>query len=131
MVGLHLWLPVGHIIVAPYTYVGVMFILTGLGINIWASRRFTQVQTTIKPFETSSHLVIAGVYKVSRNPMYFGMVLMLFGLFILLGSLSPLLIIPLFMGWITIRFIRREEQDLEARFGEAYLAYKTRVRRWI
>ena len=63
--------------------------------------------------------------------MYTGMLISLVGAFVMLGSLTPLLIIPLFFWCIRSRFIAYEEQALERRFGEEYRAYKARVRRFL
>jgi protein-S-isoprenylcysteine O-methyltransferase Ste14 len=63
--------------------------------------------------------------------MYLGMVIGLVGLFIFLGSISPILVIPVFVWLITNRFILPEEKALEKKFGEAYANYKNKVRRWI
>ncbi len=56
---------------------------------------------------------------------------MLAGLAVLLGSLAPLAVVPVFMVLIEYRFIRREEAMLEGTFGAAYTEYRARVRRWI
>ncbi len=63
--------------------------------------------------------------------MYLGMALVLIGVAILLGSLSPFLVIPIFVWLITARFIKFEEKMLEDTFGLKYLDYARRVRRWI
>jgi len=63
--------------------------------------------------------------------MYLGMLLALVGLFLLLGSITPLFVIPIFVWAITKRFLLIEERALEERFGEEYIKYKDRVRRWL
>ncbi len=63
--------------------------------------------------------------------MYLGMALVLLGVAVLLGSLSPLLIIPIFVWLITIKFIKFEENMLAEKFGSQWLEYTKRVRRWI
>ena len=92
---------------------------------------FRQKNTTIKPFEQSSYLVREGIFNYSRNPIYLGMLVVLIGLWIVLGSLSPGFIIPVFAVLIQEMFIKAEEQMLEAKFGEEYQEYKATVRRWI
>ena len=79
----------------------------------------------------STTLVTEGPYHYSRNPMYAGLALTLAGLALVLGSLSPLIVPPIFVWWITTRFIQKEEAMLEQRFGAQYLDYKQRVRRWL
>ena len=68
---------------------------------------------------------------MSRNPIYLGLVLILAGIWIALGTLTPVAVIPLFIAWISFGFIRIEEWMMEETFGEAYRDYCRRVRRWI
>jgi protein-S-isoprenylcysteine O-methyltransferase Ste14 len=105
--------------------------LAGLWINLWASNYFKKVDTTVKPFQTSTHLVTIGFYKYSRHPMYLGMLLILLGIFLLLGSLSPIIILPVYITLITRNFILPEEKMLQETFGDSYQKYKIKVRRWI
>ncbi len=84
-----------------------------------------------KPFEHSTHPITGGMYKVSRNPMYLGMVVILLGIAVLFGSISPFISIPVFIWLIQSNFIRLEEAALEETFGDEYREYKTRVRRWL
>jgi protein-S-isoprenylcysteine O-methyltransferase Ste14 len=102
-----------------------------MAINLIADGKFHEVETTVKPFEKSSTLVTGGVFRISRNPMYLGFVLILLGIAILLGSLSPYLIVILF--WIAMEkvFIETEEKMLESKFGSRWTEYKTSVRRWL
>jgi len=72
-----------------------------------------------------------GFYRFSRNPMYLGMLLILTGIGIWLGNVLALLLAPAFIGIMTHWYIVREEQLLEARFGDQYRAYRQRVRRWL
>jgi protein-S-isoprenylcysteine O-methyltransferase Ste14 len=131
MLALHLALPLAKPLRAPYTWAGFLLIALGIGLAVSAGRLFGRARTTIKPFERSSALVIAGPYRFTRNPMYLGMVVGMLGLAILLGSLTPPLVIPPFVALIQQRFIRAEEADLQAAFGPRYEEYRRRVRRWI
>jgi protein-S-isoprenylcysteine O-methyltransferase Ste14 len=79
----------------------------------------------------SSALVVDGPFRFTRNPVYLGMVLFLFGVGVLLGSLTPFLVIPLFALVIDRRFVRVEEAMLTKAFGPSYSAYQSRVRRWL
>jgi hypothetical protein len=76
-------------------------------------------------------LVTSGIYRYTRNPMYLGTTAFLLGMAIMLGSITALLPVPLFMLVIEYRFIRPEELFLETLFGEDYRAYRERVRRWL
>lgn len=131
MVILHLILPVYHFLVYPYNLTGIIFILAGLWMNIWSSNIFKKSETTVKPFQTSSQLVTTGLYGYSRHPMYLGMVLALSGILLLLGSLSPILVLPIFIVLISRKFIIPEEKMLLDTFSNSYENYKKKVRRWI
>jgi protein-S-isoprenylcysteine O-methyltransferase Ste14 len=131
MAALHFTLPIATLIHPPYTYLGILLVGGGLWMVIWAARLFSRAGTPIKPFERSTHLVTGGPYRITRNPMYLGMVAGLIGVGLLLGSLSPWLVIPAFVYAIQRFFVRHEEALMEERFGEDYLRFKSRVRRWI
>ncbi|HEX6927780.1 MAG TPA: isoprenylcysteine carboxylmethyltransferase family protein, partial [Gammaproteobacteria bacterium] len=79
----------------------------------------------------ASALVVAGIYRRSRNPMYLGFALLLLALGIHLRSLSALLILPAFVLYMNRFQIAPEERALEARFGEEYNVYRQSVRRWL
>lgn len=131
MVLLHVLLPGFRWLAWPWRVMGAAPIAAGAWLNIVGDRQFRRRGTTVRPFHTSSALVTDGAYRYSRNPMYLGMVLILAGTWIILGSLTPLIIVPLFAWWITVKFIREEEQDLAKQFDHEYIEYKSRVRRWL
>ncbi len=131
MAVLHFTVPIVRLIHPPYTTLGVLFVGSGLWTVIWAARLFGRAGTPIKPFEPSTRLVTNGPYRFTRNPMYLGMVAILAGVGLLLGSLGPFLLIPAFVYVIQRHFITREEVVLEKTFGEEYLNFKRTVRRWI
>ena len=130
MVSLHVLVPVQQIIPSRLRYVGVAPLVAGLFLNMWAAKLFGRARTTIKPFQQSSALVVQGPYRLSRNPMYLGMVVALIGVGVLLGSVTPWAVIPAFALVIDRRFIRAEETELGRTFGSAYTAYRATVRRW-
>jgi protein-S-isoprenylcysteine O-methyltransferase Ste14 len=131
MVALHLWFPGVRLLSPPATYAGVALIVAGVVLAVVAKKRFDGVGTTVKPFERSSAVVAHGPFRYSRNPMYLGMFLALFGLSVLLGTLTPAAVIPVFTWIIVTRFVHREERHMEEQFGDAYRDYKRRVRRWL
>ena len=131
MVFFHRVVPWAHILEAPYRYAGLVLAGLALGLIAWAAALFRRAGTNIRPFMPSTALVVAGPYKYTRNPMYLGMAGILLGAAVLMGSLSPFIVIPAFMALITERFIVPEEAKLEAAFGSEYLDYKARVRRWL
>lgn len=130
MVGLHYAVPVARWLSWPWRASGAVPVAAGLLLGLAASRHFTRHDTTIVPFEQSSELITEGPYRYTRNPLYLSMTLMLIGLWVFLGSLSPAVVVPLFVWWIATRFVAKEERHLEAQFGPAYRAYRAKVRRW-
>lgn len=131
MIGLHLLVPVRQLIIAPYRYIGVLLLVTGIVVVLSTARTFRRAETTIKPFEESSALLVGGLYRVTRNPIYVGMVCGLIGVGVLAGSVTPFLVVPAFAYLIDWKFVRAEEAMLEQTFGSRYSDYKARVRRWI
>ena len=130
---LHHWLPLGHLIDFPWNYLGVLPAAIGRVITVAAGNRFRQARTTFDAFRPgdASSLVTDGVFRVSRNPMYFGFALLTLGLAILVDSAWMLLALPISLVLIDRFAITREERYLERKFGEEYLNYKRSVRRWI
>jgi protein-S-isoprenylcysteine O-methyltransferase Ste14 len=102
-----------------------------MGIVVWSWVLFRLAQTTINPFGRASCLVTMGPYRFSRNPMYLGLVAILVGVVLLLGSVSPVLVVPAFAWLMQKRVIEPEERQLEEAFGEEYRTYRQRVRRWL
>jgi protein-S-isoprenylcysteine O-methyltransferase Ste14 len=75
--------------------------------------------------------LIDGVFHFSRNPMYLGFILIVLGVAMLLGTLSPWLVFPPFAWILSCFFVRREEMLLAETFGERWQAYKNVTRRWL
>ncbi len=94
-------------------------------------RSLGKAGTTISPWGTSTALVTNGPYGFSRNPGYLGMALAYAGIALLCGALWPLASLLPTLLVIDRGVIAREEQNLERTFGESYLAYKRRTRRWL
>ena len=114
----------------PALLAGTLLIGAGLGIMIAAVRLFGRAGTPKQPWLPSTALVTDGIYRRTRNPMYAGMLLVYSGLASYLQSLSAaILLIPLVLIFDRL-IIPREEAFLRRRFGQAYLDYCARVRRW-
>lgn len=131
MAGLHMTVPIKILVPAPFNLVGAVLVAAGVVSAAWAAGLFHKASTPIIPFRPSTALVTGGMYRITRNPMYLGMVLALIGIAILLGTVSPFIPIPFFVWQIQRKFIRPEEEFLEEIFGQEYVAYKSRVRRWL
>ena len=82
------------------------------------------------PHKRADRLVTHGAFGFRRNPIYMGEVLMLLGLAQATGNIWMAIMAPLFALGVLVSAILPEERHLEARFGEAYLDYKGRTRRW-
>lgn len=123
--------PIKNILHPPVTYSGAIFIVIGLIITTWSAVLFGKAGTAIKPFEESTHMVTQGMYQLTRNPMYLGMVVFLIGVALLFGTLTPFILIPIFILLIQTIFINNEEIVMEKTFGNEYREYKERVRRWL
>jgi protein-S-isoprenylcysteine O-methyltransferase Ste14 len=97
------------------------------------AREFRRLRTTVNPLhpERATSVVTTGIYRLTRNPMYVGIVLVLLGCFLAFGAASSALGLPAFVLYITRFQIEPEERVLLARFGNEYAAYKARVRRWL
>lgn len=105
----------------------------GLSLDAIALVHFLRSRTTINPLkpESASALVTGGIYRFTRNPMYLGLATLLLAWAIYLGNLAALTGLPLFILYMKRFQIASEERALEARFGAEYIAYRTRVRRWV
>jgi len=107
--------------------------LTGLAIAVFAVFQFRRAGTTPNPMKPhdSATVVVTGVYRYSRNPMYVGDLLILAGWAIWLANAAAFLGLPLFVAYLNRFQISAEERALQARFGAAYAAYRAAVRRWL
>jgi protein-S-isoprenylcysteine O-methyltransferase Ste14 len=105
----------------------------GVGIAVSGVIAFRRAKTTVNPLhpEAMSALVVGGIYRATRNPMYLGMLFTLVGWAVWLGSIVPWLLLPGFVGYINQFQIIPEERVLSAMFGAGFTAYCTRVRRWL
>ena len=111
----------------------LFFLIVALIIIVISIAKFIKIKTTISPLKPNktSILVDSGIYKYTRNPMYLGLLLILFSLFLYLKNFLSFLVLPLFVIYITKNQILPEEKVLENLFGDQYKKYKNKVRRWI
>jgi protein-S-isoprenylcysteine O-methyltransferase Ste14 len=129
---LHTYFPLLQLWQEPWNRIGFVLMAIAIIIDAWSLALFFMHRTTphpLKPEETSK-LVTGGMYQFTRNPMYLGLLLLLAGFAVYLGSLMPLAMLPLFVVLLTNRQILHEERVLEEKFGEEYRTYRERVRRW-
>ena len=93
--------------------------------------RFIRAKTGVVPFSESTTLITDGFYKYTRNPMYVGMNSFLLGLLIILNNPINFTFLVIFFFIVRNLFVIKEEVQMEETFGEDYLTYKGKVRRWL
>ena len=103
----------------------------GMALATWFARTMRAADTTLRTDEPVSSLVQDGPFRYSRNPGYLSLVMLYAGIAILRNALWAILFMPLLLLITQRELIEREERYLERTFGEEYLAYKRRVRRWL
>ena len=115
------------------TILSYVFYFSGFSILILAVSLFKKQNTTVNPIkiENASSLVTSGIFEYSRNPMYLGMALILFGFAIMFNVIGGTLFTFLFTIYITKFQIRPEEEVMERLFREDFLRYKQNVRMWL
>lgn len=94
---------------------------------------FSRAGTTVNPMKpgSSSALVQSGIYSVTRNPMYLGLLLVLLSWAIYLAHVLTVLFLPAFVWYMNRYQIEPEERALASLFGSEFTAYAARVRRWL
>ena len=103
-------------------------VMIGSGIVI-----FRKAETTVAPLhpDKATSLVTRGIYQYTRNPMYFGLLLILFSFGLYLQNLASMFALPIYVWFISKYQIIQEEEALYKVFGDDYQNYQDRVRRWI
>jgi protein-S-isoprenylcysteine O-methyltransferase Ste14 len=110
---------------------GGALLLAGLALLFSFERSFSQKQTPANPWRTTTAIATDGPYRFTRNPAYVGMALVYVGIALCSQALWVLLPLPVVLAIIDRGVIAREERYLERKFGQEYLDYKHRVRRWV
>jgi protein-S-isoprenylcysteine O-methyltransferase Ste14 len=133
-----MWLPAGQAsgISIPFSIrLAVLLLCLAATILIGAAAvmSFRKAQTTVNPLtpENCSALVDSGIFIITRNPMYLALLLALIGWGIFLGTIYSLVLVAGYVVYINRFQIQPEERALETAFGNEYLDYKQRVRRWL
>ena len=112
---------------------GSFMIIIGIVIILLAIIQFKKYKTSITPLNPSNatKLIVYGIYKFSRNPMYLGLLLILSGISIIQNPIGGLLFVPAFILYINHFQIIPEESAMLDLFKDDFLKYKENVRRWI
>jgi protein-S-isoprenylcysteine O-methyltransferase Ste14 len=131
MILLNSFAPGGRWLDYPWRYLGIIIIVFGFSLSLGSAILFRNLGTNPIPGTQATVLVTKGAFRFTRNPMYLGLITILIGVAILLGSFSPLMVIPVFCWILHSQFVLREEKWMEGWFGESYLAYKNKTPRWL
>jgi protein-S-isoprenylcysteine O-methyltransferase Ste14 len=110
---------------------GALLFIAGIALTVGGFITQKRAGTDPIPFNPSTRIVAHGLYRFTRNPMYVGFAFATVGLAILIDSTWTLCAVPIGLVLIDRIVVAREEKYLERKFGEEYLNYKRRVRRWI
>ena len=124
-------IPTGFVHGAMRWTLGASICVAGFALNLGGALTQKRAGTSPLPFKPSTRIVSHGLYRFTRNPMYIGFAFWTLGLAILVNSAWSLLAVPSGVVLIDRLVITREERYLERKFGDEYLSYKRRVRRWI
>ena len=129
---LQYWWPLQIPLVANFSVIaGSLLVATGLLIIAFSFREFARARTTIRPDRAANALLHTGPFGYSRNPLYVAVMIVIMGVSFLVNSLWILgMLFPLFF-LMSQTVISAEERYLESKFGQQYLDYKKRVRRWL
>jgi protein-S-isoprenylcysteine O-methyltransferase Ste14 len=112
--------------------IGLVAVAIGLGFYAWCLVfHYRSYKAAVRVSFSPPHLVVAGPYRISRNPMYVSGLFTWLGWLVFYGSPAVLLALVLLWSGFTFRVIPHEERQMEALFGDDYLEYKRSVRRWI
>ena len=127
----HLWPSITGSFESPIDFMGGLMLGVGLGLAFWGIATFRRVRTPINPTRDASVLVIAGPYRITRNPMYTGLTIAYIGLALMLRLGWSLVMLPVVLGLVYQFVIMREEAYLITAFGDQYRQYQQNVRRWL
>lgn len=124
-------LPLHHGLGLAGKVTGLFIVSGGIFLLIIAAGLFMARRTTVMPTKAPNRLVTEGLYCMTRNPMYLGMLLILSGFPLILDTITGFICPVIFFFLMDRIVIPREEKVVEGVFGEDYLEYKSNTRRWI
>jgi len=133
MWGITMLLPALDLSLRLFEYAGSVLIAAGVMLLIVALIAFARARTTVNPVEPeqAKTLVTTGLYRISRNPMYLAMALILLGSALRLSNIGAFITPALFVWSTTMFQIKPEERALQSIFGEDFTAYRQQTRRWL
>jgi protein-S-isoprenylcysteine O-methyltransferase Ste14 len=110
---------------------GGVLIAVGVGIVFFAIRAMHRASTPVDPYKPTTALVVDGPFRFTRNPLYLSLTLVYLGITSLMNAFWPLVLLPAALVIVQRGVIVHEERYLESKFGEEYMRYKAKVRRWL
>lgn len=110
---------------------GLVFIASGIALNVWADLHLKRANVHVCPFSQTPVLVRTGPFAVTRNPMYLGLLAISVGVTLASGVLSNLWITASLALWLQYAYVRPEESFLHERFGPEFERYALQVPRWL
>ena len=123
---------IGPQLAAPgWDLLGGALIMVALAVMAWAAWTMRAARTTVIPHMPPSALVTEGPLALSRNPIYLGDLIALTGAILWLGPVIALILVPILLAILRVRFILPEEARLRTAFGREFEAFSKRVRRWM
>jgi protein-S-isoprenylcysteine O-methyltransferase Ste14 len=128
---IHLVLPIPIATAAVTMPAGIFLVVFSILLVVAAARELAKARTAFDVRKPTTTLVRSGVFRLSRNPVYFSMLVLCAGIAFLANSVALLALSFPAGSALCLLVIRSEERYLEQKFGSAYLAYKASVRRWI
>lgn len=131
MAVLNQYLPVIRLWEMHFCWIGIPLVVLGLGMAQWHVHLFRKIGTNVNTFKEPGILTREGLYRFSRNPVYLGFMVMLAGVWMILGSVSPLVGLAAFWLLANYWYIPFEERAMLSKFGDEYIAYRKSVRRWL
>lgn len=111
--------------------VGVSLLIISLFFSLTSLQKFIRSKNTLILIKPASSLQTDGIYHISRNPMYVGLAIIYLGITCFIGNWWNIILFPILLMIIQEYVIKSEEKYLHRRFGQEYLDYKSKVRRWL
>ncbi len=130
-VAAHFVFPIEILYRSSLRYLGIWLIVSGIALNLAASATLRNSQTPVDFRQIPAKLVETGPFRFSRNPIYLGGLILLIGVALLLGSLVSFVFPVLLFLILQFLYIPVEEKEMEHIFGNQYIDYKRKVRRWV
>ena len=127
----HSWLPLPITQSVDLRLIGLVLVIASLLLALLALSGFLRAKTHVEPWQPTTVILQSGVFAYSRNPIYLAFCVATLGAGLIINSWWVLGVTPVLAYLLQWLVINREESYLEQKFGEGYLAYQQRVRRWL